>query len=100
VPVFCISYRLADDALRTQRQIGLMRAVHEVQRRFWDRTGNFVLFETAHTIDFLAGKFGQTLDPKRDLLVLIEIGTGRGIVCGETTDPDILAILPDCRMQG
>jgi hypothetical protein len=100
MPTFCLSFALKDDHDRKERRYTLMKAVQAVQMRFWDRTGDFALFETTHTLDFLGNKFRQAIDPKRDLFVLIEIGSGRSLVCGETTDQDVFQILPGARALG
>ena len=98
--IYSLSYHLHEDGASRQRQFGLMRAVHGVQRRYWDRTDNFVVFETAHTIDFLGGLLKSEINPKIDLFLLFEVGGSDAVVCGNNSDPDILSILPKCRQIG
>lgn len=99
--VFCLSFHLNDDGAGQQRKFALMRAVQSVQRRYWDRTDNFVIFETAHTLDFLGSRFKTEIDAKLDLLLLFDVGgSGDAVICGNNTDRDVFSMLPQCRQIG
>jgi hypothetical protein len=95
--VFWISYRIDGDGKGDARQFTFNKAIHRYHRRYWDRTPNFILFESGHTLDFLAHALEAQIDPARDLFVLGEIGSRAVKLCGANTDDDIFAMLPSCR---
>jgi hypothetical protein len=95
--VFWISFRIDTDGKGDERQFALTKAVHGVKLRYWDRTPNFILFESGHTFDFLVHAFNGKIDPARDRFLMGEVGSDRVRLCGVNTDEDILKMLPDCR---
>ena len=97
--VYWISYRIHGDAEQDERQRALLKAIHCHKRRYWDRTGSFVIFESGHTQEFLAEVFRARIDPKRDLFVMGQIGDDPVTLCGANSDPEILAMLPTCRQM-
>ena len=94
--VFIISLRLGGDPGAASRRYSLLRSLHRVQIRFWDRLDHTMVFETSHTLSFLGDLFRDEIDVKSDLILLVQIGGG-SIVCGENSDADIVQLLPDCR---
>lgn len=95
--VYWLTYRIDGDGKGDERRFALKKAVHGYQIRYWDRTPNFVLFESGHTFEFLAQGLHSRLDLSRDLLVLGEIGSSKVHLWGANTDDDILVMLPHCR---
>jgi len=98
--VFWISFRIEGDGKGDERQYALTKAVHGHKLRYWDRTPNFILFESGHTFDFLLHALRSKIDPARDLFVLGEVGTGNVRLHGANTDADIVKMLPDCLGPG
>ncbi len=97
MPVYWISYRIDRDGKGDERQYALTKAISGYKQRYWDRTVNFVVFESGHTLEFLATAFRSRIDPKRDLFLMGEID-GQGVrLCGANTDPEILKMLPQCQ---
>jgi hypothetical protein len=97
MPVYILSYHLGEDHSAASRRYALLRALHGVQRRFWDRTDHAVVFETAHTLTYLGELFQAEIDPKHDLFLLCQLDGGGALVGGANTDPEITALLPGCR---
>ena len=95
--VYWISYRIDRDGMGDERQYALTKAIHGYKQRYWDRTESFVVFESGHTLEFLANAFRSRIDPKRDLFLMGEIGDQGVQLCGANTDTDILKMLPQCR---
>ncbi len=94
--IFWISFRVEVGGKGDERQFALTKAIHGYKLRYWDRTPNFILFESGHTFDFLVHALRGKIDPARDLFVLGEIGSGKVRLCGANTDPDIVKMLPHC----
>jgi hypothetical protein len=94
--VYWISFRIDGDGKGDERQYALTKAVHGYKQRYWDRTPNFILFESGHTLDFLLHALSGKIDPARDLFLMGEVGSARVRLCGANTDSDILKMLPDC----
>ena len=95
--VYWISYRIDRDGMGDERQYALTKAIHGYKQRYWDRTESFVVFESGHTLEFLANAFRSRIDPRRDLFLMGEIG-GPGVrLCGANSDTDILKMLPQCQ---
>jgi|SRR5580693_9003800 hypothetical protein len=95
--VYWISYRINGDVAHDDRQRALLKTIHSYKKRYWDRTGSFVIFESGHTQQFLADAFRARIDPKRDLFIMGQIGDDPVTLCGANSDPDIRAMLPACR---
>jgi hypothetical protein len=95
--VYWISYRIDGNGKGDERQYALVKAIHSHKRRYWDRTPNFVVFESGHTLDFLFDAFRSRIDPQRDLFLMGEIGAAGVRLYGANPDDDILAMLPQCR---
>src|ERR1700677_2635516 len=94
--VFWISFRIDGGGKGDERQFALTKAIHSYKLRYWDRTPNFILFESGHTLDFLVHAFRSKIDPARDLFVIGEVGSPHVRLCGANTDSDIVKMLPDC----
>jgi hypothetical protein len=96
--VYWVSFRINDDGAGDERQYGLLKAIQLCQRRYWDRTGGFVVFESEHTLRYVSEVLRAQIDPSQDLFILGEI-TGQAVrLCGANTDRDIITMLPQCQV--
>ncbi|HVJ51489.1 MAG TPA: hypothetical protein VM689_03460 [Aliidongia sp.] len=94
--VYWISFRFDDDPGQAERRYALTKSIHTHKKRYWDRTDNFVIFESVHTLEFLADSFKRHLDRRRDLFLLCELATQSAVLYGHNTDPDVLELMPGC----
>lgn len=94
--VFWISFRIDSGGKGDERQYALTKAIHGLKLRYWDRTPNFILFESGHTFEFLVHALRGKIDQARDTFLIGEVGTANVRLCGANTDPDILKMLPHC----
>jgi hypothetical protein len=95
--IFWISFRIEVGGKGDERQFALIKAVHSHKLRYWDRTPNFILFESGHTLDFLVHALRGKIDPARDLFLIGEVGSAQVRLYGANTDDDILKMLPHCQ---
>jgi hypothetical protein len=98
--IFWISFRIEVGGKGDERQFGLTKAIHGYKLRYWDRTPNFILFESGHTLDFLVHALRSKIDPARDVFLIGEVGSANVRLYGANTDPDILKMLPHCLEPG
>ena len=96
--VYWISFRINNDPGRAERLYALTKAIHAYKKRYWDRTESFVLFESVHSMDFLVDVFKGHLNPRTDLFLLRELDSPSAVIFGLNTDPDLLALMPYCRV--
>lgn len=94
--VYWVSYRINDDGAANQRQYALLKAIQLCQRRYWDRIGGFVLFESEHTLGYISEVLRAKIDPSQDLFLLGEMDGQAVRLCGANTDRDIMRMLPQC----
>jgi hypothetical protein len=96
--VYLVSFHINEDSGSVERRYALTKAIHTHQKRYWDRSDGMVLFESVHSMDFLIEVFKRHLNPRADLFLLRELEAPVAALYGNNTDPDLMTLMPYCRL--
>lgn len=96
--VYGINFRLehGDVNGRTyeERYDALQLAILDGTTKFWDQTDSFFVIETRRSIDAIARKCKQAIEPTTDLVLVRELGGSPTRISGNNRDPDLFKLMP------
>ncbi|HEX7046196.1 MAG TPA: hypothetical protein VF275_01310 [Gammaproteobacteria bacterium] len=96
--IYGISFRLEDGDVngRThdERYDALQAAILDGTTKFWDQTSSFFVIESRRSIDEIAWKCKQAIEPSTDLVLVRELSGSPTRISGNNRDPDLFKLMP------
>lgn len=96
--IYGISFRLEDGDVngrtRAERHEALQAAILDGTTRFWDQTDSFFVIQSRCSIDEIARKCKQAIEPSTDLVLVRELAGSPTRISGNNRDPDLFSLMP------
>ncbi|HWL72054.1 MAG TPA: hypothetical protein VNS22_27240 [Geminicoccus sp.] len=95
--VFWITFRIEGQEGASdynQKYVALQAVWHDITPMYWAEPTSFVIFEAETTIDILASKIRNAINPKTDVVLIRENGKNNCRIVGQWEDDAIFSLMP------
>jgi hypothetical protein len=89
-----MTFRIADDQQYAQRYDNLVEAVRTIASEWWTESTSFLLFESALSIDDVAAKVKDAINPAKDLALIGMPDYKSARAVGAVKDGDLFKLMP------